>query len=91
MELKAKFVKALPEQRGAGKNGEWIKLEFICSYGDEFPKEACFSLWGDRAQLINGIQPGQEVKVSFNIEAKEYEGRYFTECKAWLVTTVANS
>lgn len=91
MDLKAKFVKALPEQRGAGKNGEWIKREFICTYGDEFPKKVCFSLWGDRVQLLNGILPGNDVNVKFSIEAREHDGKYFTECKAWLVALTSEA
>lgn len=91
MELKAKLVKLLPEQRGQGKNGEWVKREFVCSYGDEFPKEICFSLWGDKVHMLNGIQPGSEVNVKFNVESRPHEGRYFSECKAWFVVLTSAS
>ncbi len=85
METKVTFEKRLPEQRGTGRNGEWMKQEFVCSTGGEFSRDICFSLWGDKIQQLNGIKQGDEITVKFAIESREHEGRYFTEVRAWQV------
>jgi len=33
------------------------------------------------------LQIGQEVSVSFDVESKEYNGRWFTNLRAWKVDT----
>lgn len=85
MELKATFVKALPAQCGEGKNGQWIKQEFILKTSGQFPNEICFALWGEKTDQLNDLREGDEVTVTFELISREYNGRYFTEAKAWKV------
>jgi hypothetical protein len=85
MELKAKVIAVLPLVTGQGKNGEWRKQEFVVEIPDgQFPKKVCLSLWGDK---IVPLSIGQSVTVQFDVESREYNGRWFTECRAWKVET----
>ena len=46
------------------KNG---KTSFIIDTGAQYNPEICFSLFGeDKIAMIEGIQPGTEIEVSFN-------------------------
>lgn len=87
MEIKCKFEKNLPETRGQGKNGEWVKNEFVCETDGQYPKKLCFSIWGDKSALVSSLKPGEEITVKFDPESREYNGRYFTELKAFSVET----
>ncbi len=85
MEITGKIFRILPLVTGQGRNGEWRKQEFVIEIENgQFPKKACFSLWGDKidqAQLLEN----EVVKVFFDIESREYNGRWFTEARAWRV------
>ena len=70
---------------GQGKNGEWKKQEFVIETQDQFPKKVMFSLWGEKVDQINGLNPGDDIKVSFNPESREYNGRWYTDLRAWRI------
>jgi len=85
MEITGKIIRVLALQSGQGKNGEWRKQEFILQTEGQYPKNICFSMWGnliDQAQ----IEESSNVKVSFDIESREFNSRWYTEAKAWRIT-----
>ena len=85
MEIIGKIAQLLPLVTGQGRNGEWRKQEFIIEIPDgQFPKKICFSLWGDKIDQA-GLTLNETVKVMFDIESREYNGRWYTEAKAWRV------
>jgi len=84
MELKGQFVKLLAEESGVSKSGkDWKKQSFVIEHeSGQYPKQACFEVWGDTTDLVKGLKPDQKVTVTFEIESREYNGRYFTGLKA---------
>ncbi|OQX99235.1 MAG: hypothetical protein B6I20_10200 [Bacteroidetes bacterium 4572_117] len=84
-EITGKVVKILPEQKGQGKNGTWVKQEFVIETMDQYPKKACFSAWGDKTAAIKQLITGDEITVSFNIESREYNERWYTDLRAWKI------
>lgn len=80
MNLKGTVIQVLAIQTGTGKNGEWKKQEFIIETDGQYPKKICISLWGDK---VGTIQSGQIVDVQIDAESREYNGRWYTELKAW--------
>lgn len=85
MDLKGKVLQSLPLVTGQGKNGPWRKQEFLIETLDQYPKKVLFSLWSDKIDQ-NPFSIGQEVVVSFDAESREYNGRYYTELRAWKVS-----
>jgi hypothetical protein len=86
LELTGKLIKLLPEVSGDGKNGRWVKQEFILELGGEFTKSVCFSLWGEeKAKIIKSFKIGETIKVSFDVSSREYNDKYFTDCRAWKI------
>ena len=84
MDISGKIVQFLPAQTGQGKNGPWKKQEFILETGDAYPKKICIAVWGDKIDL-SSFKPGDTVDVSFDVESREYNGRWYTDVKAWKV------
>lgn len=84
MQLTAKLTQLLPLQTGTGKNGQWKKQEFIVETDGQFPKKVCISIWGDKIDE-NQLQIGNELKIDFDIESREYNGRWYTDIKAWKI------
>ncbi len=87
LELTGKLVKVLPEITGQGKNGTWMKQEFIVETFDQYPKKVCLSAWGDKVSDLKQYAPGDVLKVSLNLESREYNERWFTEARAWRIET----
>lgn len=85
MEIQGKIVSVLPILSGEGRNGTWRKQEFVIETSDQqYPKKICFSQWGDNIDKAN-VQENELVKVFFDVESREYNGRWYTDCKAWRV------
>ncbi|WP_262919258.1 DUF3127 domain-containing protein [Niabella hibiscisoli] len=84
MDLTAKLVQMLPLQKGQGKNGEWKKQDIIVETGGQYPKKVCISIWGDKINE-SALQIGNTLNISFDVESREYNGRWYTDVKAWKV------
>ena len=88
MELQGKIILALPERSGVSARGEWKSQDFVVETHEAYPRKMVFSVFGaDRLQRFN-IQVGQEVLVSFDIDAHEYNGRWFNNIRAFDVRLV---
>jgi len=82
MELKGKVIQLLQMQTGMGKKGQWKKQEFIVETLSQYPKKVCLSAWGDKIDQYN-LKVGDMVNVSVDLESREYNGRWYTEARAW--------
>jgi hypothetical protein len=83
LEVSGKIIKKLDVQSGTSSRGEWKKQDFVIETMDQFPKKVCISLWGDKVQELENYQEGHSIKCSINIESREYNGRWYTDIKAW--------
>src|ERR1043165_3644111 len=82
MDISGKIIQLLPVQTGQGKNGTWKKQDFILETGDQYPKKVCIAVWGDKINMGN-FKMGDMVEVSFDVESREYNGRWYTDVKGW--------
>ncbi|MDD6507476.1 MAG: DUF3127 domain-containing protein, partial [Prevotellaceae bacterium] len=88
MELQGKVIAAMPERSGVSARGEWKSQSFVIETHDAYPRKMVFDVFGaDRLARFN-IQVGQEVMVSFDIDAHEYNGRWFNNVRAFDVRLV---
>lgn len=87
MEIQGKIITKLPLVSGQGKNGEWRLQEYVLETTDQYPKKVCFGLFGDRIDK-NPINIDDFVNVSFDIESREWNGKWFTSIRAWKVEVV---
>lgn len=88
MEIQGKIIAALPERSGTSARGEWKAQDFVIETHEAYPKKMVFSVFGaDRLARFN-IQIGQEVTVSFDIDANEYNGRWFNSIRAYDVRQI---
>lgn len=86
MEISGKIIHVLPEQGGISKAGnEWKKQEYVLETHDQYPRKVCFQIFGADRIAQAAIQLGEEVTVSFDIDSREYQGRWFTNISAWKV------
>lgn len=79
-----KIIAVLSERELNTKNGvNKIKEYVIEEVEGQYPKKMCFEIYGtDRIQKFN-LQLGDLVEICFNVDAREYQGRWFNSIRAW--------
>lgn len=89
MEIQGKVIAVLPERSGVSARGEWKSQTYVIETQEQYPKKMVFDVFGaDRLAQFN-IHSGEEILVSFDIDAHEYQGRWFNSIRAWNVTKVS--
>lgn len=88
MELQGKVIAVLPARSGVSARGEWKSQSFVIETHDNFPRKMAFDVLGEERLTRFNIQLGQEVNVSFDIDAHEYNGRWFNNIRAFDVRSV---
>ena len=87
MEISGKIIAALEPRGGVSQRtgNTWKSQEFVIETHEQYPKHCVFRVFGeDRLRDFN-IQVGEELIVSFDIDAHEYQGRWFNDISAWRV------
>ena len=87
MELTGKLIAAMPTQSGisARTGNAWMSREYVIEVPGQYPKNMCFKVFGeDRLKQFN-LRKDETVTVQFDIDAHEYNGRWFNEIRAYNV------
>ena len=88
MELQGKVIAVLPQKTGVSSKGEWKSQDFVIETHESYPHKMVFNVFGaERLERFN-IVMGEEISVSFDIDAKEYNGRWFNSIRAFDVKKV---
>ena len=90
MEINGKIIELLPEKSGESANGPWRKQEYILETDGQYPKKVCFMAWGDKIDQFD-IKQGDNLAVSVDLESREFNGRWYTDVKAWKVSRAGDS
>jgi Domain of unknown function (DUF3127) len=90
MQLTAKLIQVLPLQTGTGKNGQWKKQDIVVETEATYPKKICVSVWGDKIDA-SSLQLGNLLKIDFDVESREFNGRWYTDVKAWKIEPVGSA
>ena len=85
MEISGKIIELLELKSGQSANGEWRKQEYVLETEAQYPKKVCFMAWGDKIDQFD-IKKDEQLTVSIDLESREYNGRWYTDVKAWKVS-----
>lgn len=90
MELAGKVIAVLEAKSGVSKStgNPWMSQEYVIETHEQFPKKMCFRVFGEDKIRAFNIQLGEELNVYFDINSREYQGRYYTDITAWRVERV---
>lgn len=88
LELEGRIVRKEAKQSGQSARGAWMKQDFILEYQDgNYPAEVCFTSFGnDKVAELDRYQVGDQVKVSFNLRAREFNGRWYNDVRVWRIS-----
>lgn len=96
MEIVGKITQVLPTQEGVSKStgNPWKSQSYILETIEQYPRKVCFEIFGEDRIKNNPCNVDDVVTVSFDIESREFNGRWYTSIRAWRVQqgdTTANA
>lgn len=87
MELAGKVIAILEPKGGVSKStgNPWKTQDYVIETHEQFPRRMVFNVFGeDKINQFN-IQLNEEINVFFDINAREYQGRWFNDIRAWRI------
>ena len=88
MELVGTIIQVMPAQSGVSQRSgnAWMSQEYVLEIPGSYPKRMVFRIFGeDRIKQFNIQQGEQNVTIQFDIDAHEYNGRWFNEIRCYNV------
>ena len=83
MELIGKVVRLGNLVSGTSARGPWSKQELIVETDEQFPKQVCVICWTNLVEEAKALAPGQMVKIQISVESREFNGKWYTDVRAW--------
>lgn len=88
LEVEGKLTHLLERRSGVSANGtNWTSQDFVIEIPGQYPQSAVFNVYGDRVQL-DQYQIGENIKVSFDIRGREYQGKWYNTLNAWKIERI---
>ncbi len=87
MDLTGKIIAVLPASSGISQRtgNSWMSQDYVIEVPGQYPRKCVFRVFGeDRIKQFN-IQMGEDLTVSFDIDAHEFNGRWFNDVRAYNV------
>ena len=87
MDLTGKVIAILPASSGVSQRtgNPWMSQDYVIEVPGQYPRKCLFRVFGeDRIKQFN-IQMGEDITVSFDIDAHEFNGRWFNDIRAFNV------
>lgn len=87
MEITGKIIAALEPRGGVSQRtgNSWKTQEFVIETVEQYPKRCVFNIFGEDNLNRFAVEVGKEYTVSFDINAREWQGRWFNDVRAWNV------
>jgi hypothetical protein len=90
MEIIGKLILKMPLQSGISKTGNsWQKQEFVIETLEQYPRKICANLWGEKTAVLETLNIEDKVVMTFDLESREFNGKWYTDVKAWKLESVA--
>ena len=90
MELTGKCIAVLPAHSGVSQRtgNAWMTQQYVLEIPGQYPRHMVFEVFGeDRIRKFN-IQVQGKYNVSFDIDASEYQGKWYNKIKAYSVVAL---
>jgi len=68
----------------------FYKQEFVVTTDERFPQDIKLDCLKEKVEMLNGLQEGSPVKVSFDVRGREWNERYYVDLTAWKIEATAD-
>lgn len=82
--VEGRIIQKLEIESGQSARGPWQKQNFIIETVDsQYPRKICIGLWTNQIPILQSYQIGDMIRAYINIESREFNGRWYTDIRAW--------
>jgi hypothetical protein len=86
LDITGKIIQKLNKTEGVSKAGKpWSKQEFVIETQEQYPRKVMISTMNDKVTELERFNVGDMITASLNLESREYNGRWYTDARAWKI------
>ena len=87
MEIKGRILAVLEEKSGTSQRtgNNWRCGQYVLETIEQYPKKILFEVFGEEKIHSMNIHIGEELTVFFDVDAREYNGKWYNQIRAWKV------
>jgi hypothetical protein len=86
LDITGKIIQKLNKTEGVSKAGKnWSKQEFVLETQEQYPKKVMISTMNEKVSELEKFNVGDVITASLNLESREYNGRWYTDARAWRI------
>lgn len=91
MEITAKLIQITNAQEGTSQRGPWRKAVAVFDTEGEHAKKIAVEFWNSDLDKATKIPLGSTCNVRFDVESREWNGKWYTNCKGFFVETIGEA
>lgn len=85
MEFEGSVFKIMPASSGVSARGEWHRQDVVFEMVDgTYSRKICVTFFNKKSD-VESLSEGASYKVSFNLESREYNGKWYNDIRAWRI------
>ncbi len=91
LEIQGRLQRILPPEEGVSQTTgkPWKKQIFVIQYQDgKFPRNVAFLTWNETTEILQNLRVGDNIKVYFRPESREFNGRWYTDLTVWKIVKI---
>lgn len=86
LDITGKIVQKMNKTEGISKAGKpWSKQEFVIETQETYPRKVMISIMNEKVNDLERFNVGDVITASLNLESREYNGRWYTDARAWKI------
>lgn len=88
MQIQGIVIAVCEKRTGVSKasGNPFASLDFVVEVPGQYPRRVCLNIFGEDKIQEMSPKVGENVQVEFDIDAHEWQGRWFNSLKAWKLT-----
>ena len=93
MEVQVKVISKFDTVEGVSKSSgkEFKYFTFIGETIEQYPRKIAFDVFGEKRIANCQVNENEVYNISFDVESREFEGRWYTKASAWKSELVSSS
>lgn len=91
MQITGIVIRALEMRSGVSSRtgNQWASRDYVLEIPGQYTRRMVFTVFGEDRIREFALRQGETVTVSFEIDANEYQGKWYNKVQAWKVDRVA--
>lgn len=91
MEINGTIYKSLDTKQGTSAKGPWLIRNFVIQTMGQYPQLLAIEVANEKGDILKSLKKGDEVKIHFDLNGREYNGKFYVSIKAFKIEAVTDT